>query len=131
MTELNKFHVVGAPEHSGVARIATERARQVEKLGWTPEHDRDHDDASLALAAVCYAAQAAGVRVFVQRNYAASIQFEDPWPWEASDARFYGDAGSRGNVLQDPPNKEFCVRLLEKAGALIAAEIDRLLGDEQ
>lgn len=113
---------------TGIDRIAKERVRQQEKLGWTNAPDAEHDDGSLAMAAVCYAAQAADERVYVRREYAAGLQFNDPWPWEeGSDARFYGADGERGNVLYDPPDDAFRIRLLEKAGALIAAEIDRLL----
>lgn len=86
----------------GLALIATERKRQIEKEGWTPEHDAsDHDDDSLALMAVCYALPVddrqteEGVPIF--------------WPFE--DGFKPGDR----------------VRELVKAGALIAAEIDRLL----
>lgn len=104
---------------TGVERIAAERARQVEKEGWSPEHDDEHDDGSLALAAVCYAAP---VRVYVRQVFAAGESFFDPWPWdEGADRRSYD-----GNVLKDPTDDER-IRLLEKAGALIAAEIDRLL----
>lgn len=35
--------------------VAAERRRQIEAEGWTSEHDDQHDDESLALAAVCYA----------------------------------------------------------------------------
>ncbi len=120
--------VPDSPKLSGVERIAAERARQVQKLGWTPEHDLEHDDGSLALVALCYTAQAADVRVFTQNVYAESVSFDDPWPqsWEGCDSRFYGEGNSFGNVLQDPPNDAFRIRLLEKAGALIAAEIDRM-----
>lgn len=35
--------------------VLAERRRQVEAEGWTPEHDDEHGDGSLAWAAVCYA----------------------------------------------------------------------------
>ena len=35
--------------------VAAERRRQIEREGWTPEHDDQHGDGSLAWAAVCYA----------------------------------------------------------------------------
>ena len=41
---------------SGAERIAAERQRQVEREGWTADHDAQHTDGSLAWAAVCYAA---------------------------------------------------------------------------
>ncbi len=109
---------------TGAERIVAERARQIGKLGWTAEHDDEHTDGSLALAAVCYAAAAVEERVFRHETYAACESFVDPWPesWDRyHDARPYN-----GNVLIAPTRAQ-AIRLLEKAGALIAAEIDRLL----
>jgi hypothetical protein len=104
---------------TGVERIAAERQRQIADLKWTPKHDDDHEGGELALAAVCYAAPD---RVYVRDDYAAGVQFNDPWPWEGrGDSRPHD-----GNVLKDRTRAED-IRLLEKAGALIAAEIDRLL----
>lgn len=104
---------------TGLERIAAERARQITRLGWTAEHDDDeHHDGSLALAAVCYAACAAGTRVYKREQWGdVSYVFEDPWPWsEDTDRR-----------PQDKKlSKKAKLRLLEKAGALIAAEIDRV-----
>lgn len=117
-------------DRTGAERIAAERQRQIDKEGWTPDHDDEHDNASLAMAAVCYAAQAADERVFVRHEFAAQVSFVDPWPWEGeADARHYGthEDGTLGNVLREAPDDAFRIRLLEKAGALIAAEIDRLI----
>lgn len=36
--------------------VLTERLRQLEKEGWTPEHDQEHVSGELAKAAACYAA---------------------------------------------------------------------------
>lgn len=109
-------------EFDGVARIAAERRRQQETEGYDASHDEGHDGGQLAEAAGCYAFAAASERVYVQAKYAASVHFEDPWPWaQRHDARPYN-----GNVLRDATDDE-AIRLLEKAGALIAAEIDRLL----
>lgn len=90
----------------GVALIAAERTRQIEKLGWTGEHDDKHDKAELAEMAECYlleAAEQAGARIVGTSAFPL-------WPfrdgWKPSD---------------DP------VRNLIKAGALIAAEIDRVV----
>ena len=118
---------------TGVELIAAERERQVTGVElrvsppviWTPEHDDNHRDGSLAWAAVCYAAPG---RVYRQHDYAAGPSFRDPWPWEnAADAR--KDGGNRPgttypNVI--PTEGPARVRMLVKAGALIAAEIDRL-----
>lgn len=86
---------------SGAERIALERLRQIEQEGWTPEHDDSHDLGELANAAACYTlANFDGKGVGVPMAW----PWEDSW-WKPSD---------------DP------IRNLEKAGALIAAEIDRL-----
>lgn len=119
---------MNAPK-TGAEMIAAERQRQIEKEGWTPEHDDEHDDSSLLLAAICYAAP---VRIYVRDDYAQSIEFRDPWPksWsEGWDKRgSYGDAYERGNGIASPDSYTHKERidLLTKAGALIAAEIDRL-----
>lgn len=83
----------------GISMIAAERERQITVEGWTANHDDAHSDGSLAIAASCYA-RAAG------QNVPASWI---GWPWEDGW-------------------KPSCdrVRDLVKAGALIAAEIDRL-----
>jgi hypothetical protein len=85
---------------AAVKLIADERRRQVEKEGWTPEHDDEHENGELAKAASCYA------------DPRTSAQKEPPnrWPW----AREWWK-----------PNKDR-VRDLVKAGALIIAEIERL-----
>lgn len=88
----------------GADLILTERQRQIDDEGWTPEHDTHHDQGELALAALYY--------------LQSSVDFaggDPPWPWA---------------VMADkstwPPVGEDRVRDLTKAGALIAAEIDRL-----
>jgi hypothetical protein len=106
---------------TGIERIAAERVRQITDHHWSAEHDDEHDDGSLAMAAVCYAAPE---RVYIRRTFARGETFTDPWPWEGWDKRPYD-----GNVLRAPTAVER-IRLLEKAGALIAAEIDRLLRRE-
>lgn len=87
---------------NGIERIAAERRRQIGKEGWTADHDDEHVGGELAVAAACYAARA------------GQLDRDDPpdaWPW--------GDEWWKPN--DDP------IRDLERAGALIAAEIDRLL----
>lgn len=87
---------------AGVASIAAERQRQREVEGWTPEHDRRHGDFQLLDAAVCY---------LLAPHYRASIWPPDRWPWEPE-------------AWKPSPNDRR--RELVKAGALIAAEIDRM-----
>ncbi len=106
----------------GAGRIKAERLRQVLVEGWTSEHDDSHDEGQLALAAVCYAAPE---QIFIKRPGTNGVMFHDPWPFELRyDKRPYD-----GNVIVLPKlrSDEERVQLLVKAGALIAAEIDRLL----
>jgi hypothetical protein len=91
----------------GAALIAAERERQVGEEGWTPGHDDEHHTGQLRRAAMRYLL-APGV---IRRN-AANGKLTPPngWPFEAEAWKPTGDA----------------IRDLTKAGALIAAEIDRL-----
>lgn len=96
---------------SGIELIARERERQMLVEGWTPEHDDQHTQCELSQAAIGYAAYV---------GYVAT-EGEEPdgppcdWPWE----------DSAWKPSSDP------IRNLVKAGALIAAEIDRLIRDQQ
>jgi hypothetical protein len=99
---------------SGIERIAAERQRQIEVEGWTPEHDDQHDRGQLGEAATCYGDiavnQVLGNPTEVLRDQA---QADEGFYWPLPQDRL--------KISDDP------VRNLEKAGALIAAEIDRLL----
>jgi hypothetical protein len=108
---------------TGVERIAIERTRQVEKEGYDAAHDDEHGSGDLAVAAACYAAASCGLRIYEKQEFAAGMSFVDPWPWEGYDARPYDH---HGGGFKDPDDDQ-ALRLLEKAGALIAAEIDRVL----
>ncbi len=87
---------------SGIELIAEERQRQLEVEEWTPEHDALHTDESLAVAASCYA---------LPEQYDRAEYVDNLWMW------------AEGWWKPTPENR---VRELVKAGALIAAEIDRL-----
>jgi hypothetical protein len=104
--------------------IAAERQRQITEEGWTPEHDDEHDDESLALAAACFASPR---QLYVGREMGyGEVYYRDPWPltWARSWDKRPRDA-AEGKLR--PQTKDERLRLLAKAGALIAAEIDRLL----
>lgn len=110
---------------TGAEMIAAERERQTSKLGWTAGHDDQHDNGELALAAVCYATP---VPLYERKERAASVAFMDPWPWEQwEDHRAYGAVAN--HILTDPNSlpSERRIKDLVRAGALIAAEIDRLI----
>ena len=106
----------------GIERIATERNRQIKDHGFTEKHDNCHYEGDLAKAAACYAAYSAGLRILVydDNNEPYTHRFVDPFPWDEVD-------DARPDVIENTKQR---IRLLEKAGALIAAEIDRLIRDE-
>lgn len=89
---------------TGAELIAAERVRQINEEDWTADHDdQEHQFGELARAAASYALQhlqGAQVKTIV----------EEVWPWQKEWWK----------PCEDP------VRNLVKAGALIAAEIDRL-----
>lgn len=104
---------------TGVELIAAERQRQVDEEGWTPEHDAEHDNGALADAAACYAATETIYRVAMDDRSDRDgehhgIRWYEPWPrrWK--------------RTVNLTPTTAERVRELVKAGALIAAEIDRL-----
>jgi hypothetical protein len=88
---------------TGIEIIAEERQRQQEVEGWTPEHDDNHQSEELARAAAYYATPR------FWRPWTTSISIL--WPWSS-----YWWKPSPDNRIKE----------LAKAGALIAAEIDRL-----
>lgn len=95
--------------------IAAERRRQVEQEGWTSTHDDKHDAGELALGAACYALESAGRGSVEYRLGNGGLNCNVDalglyWPWDSKDWK-------PGEPIRD----------LVKAGALIAAELDRRL----
>jgi hypothetical protein len=93
---------------TGIELIAEERARQISKEGWDAGHDDEHDEGELARAAACYALPYS-IREWAGRM--AGTYRSNLWPW---DSKWW------------KPCPDDRIRELTKAGALIAAEIDRL-----
>ena len=87
---------------TGIELIAAERKRQIEVEGWTLGHDDHHDGQELALAAAAYA---------LPRGHKNRLDHFGETGWE----------------MESWKPEQSRIRELEKAGALIAAEIDRLL----
>ncbi|MCX6232651.1 MAG: hypothetical protein NTZ33_14030 [Bacteroidetes bacterium] len=89
---------------TGIELIAKERKRQIDVEGWTPENDAKLNCGQLSDAAVCYA---------LRGYWKTRLQtwFMVIWPF---DIEWY------------KPSENDRVRDLVKAGALIAAEIDRI-----
>ena len=90
----------------GVDIIKKERERQIHEEGWFPEHDDKHVNGELALAACTYAMPRSC------DHFAKEFFKLTGW-----DADWF-----RCNYA----NTDSVIRNLAKAGALIAAEIDRL-----
>lgn len=93
---------------NGIELIAQERARQLEVKGWAPEFDAQWIKEELAKAAICYALPPADddkLGSEAQRDELIKVI----WPW---DVKWW-----------KPTDR---VKDLAKAGALIAAEIDRI-----
>lgn len=106
---------------TGIELIADERQRQIEVEGWTPEHDAKHTGNQIAMAAACYASPVplraqievpCGCRSGMCQHIAfGKHMWVGAWPWSAQ---------------WDKRAKHDRLRQLAIAGALIAAEIDRL-----
>jgi hypothetical protein len=90
---------------NGVTLIAEERARQITEEGFDAERDDKHTIGELAAAAACYA-QFACAEALHGRT---PVGYPGGWPWDGSWWKPKGQ-----------------IRDLVRAGALIAAEIDRL-----
>jgi hypothetical protein len=103
--EVSRDAGVEGGKSDGAKLIAAERERQISVEGWTFEHDDKHDGGQIVCAAVTYALE----NTF-NGPAAAGKWFNQFWCWE--DSWF--------KPSPDP------IRNLVKAGALIAAEIDRL-----
>lgn len=104
--------------------IKEERQRQVDKEGWTLEHDDEHTDQSLAMAAALYASpddRLMAVRICEHCTSVDSIS--DPWPWwNENDS----DRGPSRFKAWDKRKDHDRMRRLQIAGALIVAEMERL-----
>lgn len=106
---------------AGAALIAQERQRQIDEEGRTPVHDLTHKREELAWAAACYAAPET---IYVHSETGHAVHFTEPWPTEWTANANRGEPGRIPWRRQLPGDR---LRNLVKAGALIAAEIDRLL----
>lgn len=88
--------------NTGAEMIAAERKRQIDTEGWTPEHDS---------AEHCHGELQHAARAYLERS---------PWLWPWNRSGFKPSRGA-------DPYPDGRIRDLAKAGALIAAEIDRLV----
>ena len=94
---------------TGIELIAEERRRQIEVKGYTTEKDAEYINEELADGACMYA-MSDSMRQFIQ----------DEWGNDM-DLHFW-----QFNIKNYKPTPDDRIKQLQKAGALIAAEIDRL-----
>jgi hypothetical protein len=114
---------------TGIGLIASERQRQVTDLGWDDLHDQEHTEGELAIVAAIYAVQGLkGIRV-LQYCRTVSAPKIDGLETESNDRVFAGIEAwpKTWHEDHDSRNRGTRVRKLAKAGALIAAEIDRII----
>lgn len=105
---------------TGIKLIEEERERQVSEEGYSRDHDDEHTEGNLALAAACYATPIPLYKTTPRGDYL------NPWPWSQRDDKRIGpDDGEAPHPSEHTTEER--IDLLTKAGALIAAEIDRLL----
>ena len=95
---------------NGVERIAAERKRQIEEKGWSAAHDQQHMYGELSENAIGLIATAIDADPYSQPKH----------PSDDDDTNRYYEWGLARKHKGDE------LRCLEIAGALIAAEIDRL-----
>lgn len=93
---------------TGAELIADERQRQISQEDWSKENDARYTDGQLILAAIVYAANVHGD---VGARLGANV--DGLWPWD--------EAWFKPTVP---------LRDLAKAGALIAAEMDRRMNQQ-
>lgn len=91
-----------------LAMVVAARDNQVNKHGYTSEHDLNHDRDELAIAAACYALPAD------KRDNTYITNLPVKWPFEAEYWK---------------PTPFDRLKELSKAGALILAEIERTLAE--
>jgi len=101
------------PPCTGSERIRFERWRQLVLKGFSFDHDDRHVDGELAMAALAYTE--AGIVSQIRPDVSVYLSSPPPtgwgWPWQRSEWK----------PSDDP------IENLVRAGALIAAEVDRRL----
>lgn len=103
-----------AESKAGAMLIEAERERQISAEDHTLEGDQVYENNELLDAAVCYIRQGSG------------FSMDSPeWPWKDAAGNPVGFKPVDYSIAADDETKQR-IRALVKAGALIAAEIDRL-----
>lgn len=98
---------------TGIELIAEERRRQIEEEGYSIENDQKHEDGELADAAALYALSD-DTMDFIDQNWGNDMYLH-LWPFDLK----YLKKSNSGGIHERSKD-------LIRAGALIAAELDRL-----
>ncbi len=112
-TIIDSLYEAGCDSY-GVSIIEAERRRQKVEEGFSPEHDRQHKNGELADAAATYAMTFKTAQKCINTNL-SNDTIPPTWPFHPSWYK---------------PTPDNRIRELAKAGAFIAAEIDRLLSEK-
>jgi len=89
-----------------ISDVLSERERQISVEGWTPEHDDQHNDSSMSIAAACYAlADIPALEV-------QTVKLRDLWCWTGWGPSWFKPKDRRRNLV--------------RAAALLIAQIERL-----
>ena len=88
---------------TGIELMSDERQRQIEKKGWSLEHDDSHVNGELAQAAIAYV---------LEEMYGGLAQDTEAFAWFPWELRWWKPKDRISNLV--------------RAGAFLAAEIDRL-----
>lgn len=103
--------------------VLAERHRQISVEGWEPEHDDEHDDRSLAIAAACYALRSEVETTRTETIDVSGGRGDTPvWKPEKFDIPPHWPESWSGRWWKPSTERKDLV----KAGALILAEIERL-----
>lgn len=111
--------------NSGTTLISEERKRQIVEEGYDWERDANYYGEELALAAAVYALPLSW-RTLKGGNAGHSSLQRLLWPWHWKNFKPVYNVGKNSTVNPNVQFMEDRIRELSKAGALIAAEIDRL-----
>lgn len=105
-----KINVTEIDVSSGMFDVISERARQIEKEGFSPGHDDGYTKQQLSVAAACYALvdyDPEDKTPWLKRT--ANMVVVHLWPWSAT---WWKPRGRRWNLV--------------RAAALLVAEIERI-----
>ena len=96
---------------TGIELIAEERQRQISEEGYTIEHDLMYDSPTDLIIAACVYAN---LGIDETPDHEFLHQMEDAWPW---DLKYFKPKDRKRNLI--------------RAGALIAAALDRIGPDKE